>query len=252
MLLENRNAVIYGGGGAIGGAVARAFGREGATVFLAGRTQETLDAVAGDIRDAGGSAETAIVDALDQDAVEKHADAVVDEGGSLDISMNLITHPYAHGTPVIEMELDDFEPAYTVALRTNFITTRAAGRRMAAQDSGGVILFFGGSGEPMRDYFIGSTQIAFEALESLRRQLATELGRQGVRAVSLQTGGIPDAIPSEVPGRDEIVEPMNEATMLGRAATLEDVGNAAVFAASSWGRTLTGTKVNITCGTFTD
>ena len=106
----------------------------------------------------------------------------MDEGGSLDISMNLITHPYAHGTPVIEMELDDFEPAYTVALRTNFITTRAAGRRMAEQDSGGVILFFGGSGEPMRNYFIGSTQIAFEALESLRRQLATELGRQGVRA----------------------------------------------------------------------
>jgi 3-oxoacyl-[acyl-carrier protein] reductase len=251
MLLEDRNAVIYGGGGAIGGAVARAFAREGATVFLAGRTQEPLDAVAGEIRGAGGSAETAVVDALDERAVEEHADAIVDSAGSIDASLNVITHPFTHGKPLIEQELGEFEPPYTVALRSNFITTRAAGRRMAKQDSGGVILFFGGSGEPMRDYYIGATQIAFEALESLRRQLAAELGPHGVRAVSLQTGGIPEAMP-DIPARDEIVEPMVAATMIGRAATLEDVGNAAVFAASRWGRTLTGTKLNITCGTFTD
>ena len=53
MLLENRNAVIYGGGGSIGGAVARAFAREGARVFLAGRTPAKLEAVAGQIRSAG-------------------------------------------------------------------------------------------------------------------------------------------------------------------------------------------------------
>jgi len=65
MLLENKNAVIYGGGGSIGGAVARAFGREGATVFLTGRTQDKLDRVAEDVRAAGGKAETALADALD-------------------------------------------------------------------------------------------------------------------------------------------------------------------------------------------
>ena len=76
MLLEGRNAVIYGGGGAIGGAVARAFAREGATVHLSGRTQETLDAVAEDIRSRGGVAETAVLDALDEEAVDAHADAM--------------------------------------------------------------------------------------------------------------------------------------------------------------------------------
>jgi NAD(P)-dependent dehydrogenase (short-subunit alcohol dehydrogenase family) len=63
MLLEGKNAVIYGAGGPIGGAAARTFAREGATVFLTGRTREKLDALAGEIRAAGGAAETARVDA---------------------------------------------------------------------------------------------------------------------------------------------------------------------------------------------
>ncbi len=69
LLLENRNAVIYGGGGAIGGAIARVFAREGARVFIAGRTQAPLDAVARDIATTGGKVETAQVDVFDQQAV---------------------------------------------------------------------------------------------------------------------------------------------------------------------------------------
>ena len=57
MLLDNKSAVIYGGGGSIGGAVARAFAREGSRVFLAGRTRATLEEVAEAIRATGGAAE---------------------------------------------------------------------------------------------------------------------------------------------------------------------------------------------------
>src|SRR5438477_4590218 len=84
-LLEGKIAVVYGGGGAIGGAVARTFAREGARVFLAGRTPATLDAVAEEIRAAGGAAEVAEVDALDGRAVDEHADAVAAEAGGIDI-----------------------------------------------------------------------------------------------------------------------------------------------------------------------
>jgi 3-oxoacyl-[acyl-carrier protein] reductase len=175
VLLEDKNAVIYGGGGSIGGAVARAFGREGARVFLAGRTQAKLDAVAEDIRGAGGAAETAEVDALDEKSVDAHADAMAKEAGSIDISFNLITHPSVHGTPLHEMELDDFMTSVVTALSSSFLTAKAAARHMIRQGSG-VILTFGGSGDPMRDYYIGGTQVAFEALEVLRKQLATELG----------------------------------------------------------------------------
>ncbi len=126
MLLEGKNAVIYRGGGSIGGAAARAFAREGASIFLAGRTRERLEQVAEEIRSAGGVAETAEVDALDERAVEDHADALATRAGSLDISFNLITHPHKHGTPMAEMALADFSAPVKTAVRTTFLTWRAA------------------------------------------------------------------------------------------------------------------------------
>ncbi len=251
MLLEDRNAVIYGGGGSIGGAVARALAREGATVHLAGRTRSTLEAVADEIRAAGGAAETAEVDALDERAVDGHADAMAANAGGIDISFNAISHNSVHGTPLAEMAVNDFAGEITTMVRTHFITARAAARHMIPRGAG-VILYFGGSGDPMRDYYIGGTQVAFDAIEQLRRQLAVELGKHGIRVVTLRTGGIPESLPDDMPGRDAIVETMAAPTTLGRTATLEDVGNVAAFVASDRARTLTAAAVNISCGALID
>src|SRR2546423_7333586 len=160
MLLEGKSAVIYGGGGAIGGAVARTLAREGARVFLAGRTRAKLDAVAADIRAAGGAAETAEVDALDGRAVDEHADAVAAEAGGLDVSFNLISHGDVQGTPLAEMELEDYLRPVETAVRTTFLTARAAARHMTRQRAG-VILAFGGEGDPPRGYYLGGLQTAF-------------------------------------------------------------------------------------------
>ena len=240
MLLGRKNAVIYGGGGSIGGAVARAFAREGAHVFLAGRTEATLAQVADDIRTAGGEAEIAVVDALDEDAVDRHADGIVASAGSIDISFNLITHPHTHGIPFHEMEVDDFVAPVETAARTTFITARAAARHMIPRRSG-VLLAFGGPGDrsaPLRDYDLGGTQVAFDAIESMRRQLSVELGPHGIRFVTLSSGGVPESLPEGFEGREQIVELIEGQSLLGRAASLEDVGNAAAFAASDWARSV--------------
>ena len=251
MLLEGKNAVIYGGGGAIGGAVARAFAREGARVFLAGRTMAHLEEVAGRIRGAGGIAETAEVDALREDQVDAHADAVATRAGSLDICLNVISHGDVQGTPFVEMALEDYLRPVETAVRTTFLTSRAAARHMARQGSG-VILAFGGSGEPPRDGYLGGLQVAFEAIESMRRQISSELGRHGVRFVTLRTGGVPETIPAGVEGREEIAASIEKSSMLGRAATLEDVGNVAAFVASDRARTMTAATANISCGALID
>ena len=146
-MLKDKNAVIYGGGGSIGGAVARAFAREGANVFLAGRTRAKLEEVSDEIRSSGGVAETAQVDALDGRAVDGHADAVAASAGGIDISFNLISHGDVHGTPMAEMDLEDYARPVVTAVRTTFLTWRAAARHMIRQGSG-VILAFGGSGPP--------------------------------------------------------------------------------------------------------
>lgn len=251
MLLESKNAVIYGGGGSIGGTVARAFAREGATVHLAGRTLESLEKVAEGIRSAGGVARTAQVDALDETAVDEHADAVIASAGSIDISFNLISFGDVQGTPLAEMRLGDFEGPVMTAVRTMFLTSRAAARQMIKQRSG-VILFFGGYGDPLPGYYLGGLQVAFGAIESLRQNLACELGPHGIRVVTLQTGGVPESMPESFDGREAIVRDIQERTMLKRAATLDDVGNVAAFAASDHARTMTATALNITCGSEVD
>ncbi|MFE2494777.1 SDR family NAD(P)-dependent oxidoreductase [Streptomyces scopuliridis] len=251
MLLRNKTAVIYGGSGAIGGAVARTFAREGARVFLAARTPGPLETVASGIRAEGGAVETAVLDALDERAVDAHADDVAERAGGIDISFNLISHNDVQGTPLAEMALADFERPVVTALRTNFLTARAAARHMKPRRSG-VILVFGGYGDPTPEFSLGGLQVAFQALESLRRQLACELGPYGIRALTLQTAGIAETLPAEFDGREAIVHDIERRTMLKRAATLEDVGNVAAFAASDRARSMTATALNITCGTQVD
>jgi 3-oxoacyl-[acyl-carrier protein] reductase len=247
VLLEHKSAVIYGGGGA----VARAFAREGARVFLAGRTLAPLEEVAEAIRSAGGAVETAQVDALDATAVDTHADAMAAETGGIDISFNLISHGDVQGTPMVEMEVDDFTRPVFTAVTTLFLTSRAAARHMIRQGSG-VILAFGGEGDPLRDYYIGGFQVGLHAVEAMRRQLAAELGRRGVRVVTLRTGGVPETIPEGFDGREAITDGIEKLTMLGRAATLEDVGNVAAFVASDRARTMTAATVNISAGALID
>src|SRR5262249_947112 len=138
MELEHKVAVVYGGGGHIGGAVSRAFAREGAVVHLAGRTQETLDVVAKEI-----GAQTAILDAFDQAAVDGFCAAVVRGWGRIDISFNAVGIETRQGTPLVDLSVAEVEgPAHQI-ITTQFITTRAAARHMVPQGSG-VILTFGG------------------------------------------------------------------------------------------------------------
>ncbi len=258
MLLENKNAVIYGGGGKIGRAVARTFAREGAKVFLAGRTLESLEEVAEEIRSAGGATETAQVDALDEQAVDGYVDAVAEKAGGIDISFNLISYQDVQGTPLAEMPLEDFERPIVTAVRTQFLTARAAARHMIRQGSG-VILTFGGAGgrDPVRDYmsggfqiYLGGFQVALGAIDVLRRQLAVELGPHGIRVVTLQTGGVPETTRED--WREAITQSFIDTSMLKRVETLDDVGNMAAFAASDLARTMTATAINITCGRVAD
>ncbi|MGI5207052.1 SDR family NAD(P)-dependent oxidoreductase [Spirillospora sp. CA-108201] len=245
MLLENKTAVIYGGGGTIGGAMARGFAAEGARVFLAGRTPAKLDAVAEEIRAAGGLAETARVDALDEDAVNGWVDSVVETAGSVDVSVNLITQD-ALFRPMIEMPAADFGRAMEKIARSFLVTTQAAARHMVKQGSG-VILHFGGSDSTNRATGLGSVQIGCDMVEAMRRQWACELGPHSVRVLSMRTGGIPgDAMP------DPVKQQMVDATLLKRAATLTDVGRVAAFLASDHAASLTSTQVNITAGALVD
>jgi 3-oxoacyl-[acyl-carrier protein] reductase len=263
MLLENKNAVIYGGSGSVGSAVARAFAREGARVFLAGRTIATLDEVAEKIIASGGVAETAQVDALDERAVEEHADAVAGKAGGIDVSFNAIFNGDVQGAPLAEMPFDDFARPIANAMRNQFLTARAVARHMAKQGSGVILTITGGDREAVPT--LGGTLVTWAAIEAQCRQWACELGPQGVRVLWVRTTGLPEAIPDtgdvvtdlgtgfgEGMRREGIIAGMQEATMLERLPTLAELGNVAAFMASDQASAMTATFANITCGSFLD
>lgn len=258
MLLKNKNAIIYGGGGAIGGAVARAFAREGANVYLAGRTLAKLDKVAEDISAAGGVAETAQVDAYDEHAIDKHAAAVVAKCGSIDVSFNAIEiKGTIQGTPLIEQSADDIALPVKNRIATNFLTARAAARHMV-RNGNGVILMITATPARMAWPLTGSFGVEGAAIEGFCRSLASELGPQGVRVICLRSAGSPESFPDpakdETLGsrREEIAEMIAEKTLLKRPPTLAEVGSVATLMASDYASPMTATVANITCGTIAD
>lgn len=253
MILTGKNAIVFGGGGAIGGAVARGFASAGARVFLSGRDAAPVEAVARDIRAAGGVAETATVDALDEGEVERYVAEVAGAAGKIDVALNAVGFAAVQGTPLTELALADF--AYPIATwtSTQFLTARTVARHMVAQRSG-VILTLSASPARLALAGTGGFGVACAAVEGLMRTLAAELGPQGVRVVGIRPHRIGESMrEADFPmPREEFVAFLEGMTLLGRLPTLDDVAQTAVFLASDHAAAITGTVVNMTAGMSVD
>jgi NAD(P)-dependent dehydrogenase (short-subunit alcohol dehydrogenase family) len=249
MLLEGKNAVIYGAGG-LGAGVVRTFAREGARVFLAGRTREPLEALAAEI-----GAEATVLDVLDERAVEEHVAEVVSRAGSIDVSFNLTSREDKQGTPVIDLSVEDFTRAPHTALAAQFITARAAARRMTEQGAGVILSVTSGTAR-YPSPGMGNTGPADAVVEQLMRTLAHELGPSGVRVVGIYTAAVAETLTREriaqVTGHEvdpeAIIAGVAQGAMLRRAPALAHVADTAAFLASDRAGDVTGTIVNVTCG----
>jgi 3-oxoacyl-[acyl-carrier protein] reductase len=262
MLLERKNAVIHGAGGAVGSEVARAFAREGAKVFLAGRALASVEALAEEISAEGGAAEAAGVDALDEQAVNDHAAEVVEKAGSIDVSFNAVSLGDVQGIPLLEMSLADFSRPIATGTRTHLLTARAAARHMVERGSG-VILTLTASAVRLADPvmgppLLGGFGVACAAIESLTMNLAGELGPRGVRVVCLRAEGLPETWredseeAKQFEDLREFHELLKARTLLRRLPTLAEVGNVAAFVASDRASAMTATVANVTCGSVID
>ena len=263
MRLDNNNAIVYGAGGAIGGAVARAFARDGAKVFLAGRTLDPVATVAKDITAEGGVAEAARVDALDAAAVREHADDVAARHGGIDISFNAIGLPQSgvQGTALVDLDLDRFTAPIHTYLTSHFLTAQAAGRHMAQRGSGVIITLTAAPGRSAAP-LIGGMGPSWAAIEALTRGFAAELGPHGVRVVCLRPDGIPQTATIDVVfglhaqalgiTTAQFTAMMAERTLLRRLPTLAEVAGAAVFLASADAGAMTGTALNLSGGSLAD
>ena len=188
MLLEHKTAIVYGAAGPVGAAVARAFARQGARVILVGRAQQTLAKVAQQVRDAGGTAQTAVVDVTSTAAMRAHADEVAAASGSIDIAFSATSSDDLQGIPLLDMDFADFARPVSKVITTHFTTATATARRMRAR--GCVILAMGGGREAIP--LLGGSHVAWSALAGLCRQLAAELAPSGIRVAWMLSRGSPD------------------------------------------------------------
>ena len=253
-ILQNKNAIIYGAGGSLGGAVAKALASAGATVFLTGRNLNSVQTIANEILAAGGRAEVAQVDAFDEKAITSHLDAVVRSAGKVDISFNAVGVDVVQNIPLIDISADDFVRPITLTMQTRFLTAKAAGKLMMKQGSGVILSLTatpGGIGYP----FTGGFAPACCAVECLSANLASELGVYGVRVVNIRSGGSPDstvfkeAIDRDPSAMEQILRKMEGDTMLKKLPLMADIANAAVFLASDLSGKITGVTIDVTCGT---
>jgi len=263
MMLLDKTAIIYGAGGAIGGSLAETFAREGAKLFLTGRSKGNVDRAARKINAAGGFAEAAEVDALDEKAVEQHLNMVIGKTGRIDISFNAVGIPNTKilGVPLVEMDVEQFSLPIATYTRSYFLTARMAARHMIPNKSGVIMrvtALHSRTGIPL----VGGYGLAMAAMEALTRELSAELAPQGIRVVGLR----PQAMP-ETRTIKEAFEPRARAsgmtweqwqeflasrTHTRRLMTLAEMANVAAFMASDKASGMTGTTVNLTMGSLDD
>jgi len=263
MMLKDKVAVIYGAGGDVGGAVARAFAHEGARLFLSGRHFAKVEAVVADIIGRGGVAEAAEVDALDEQAVDQYVGAVAEKAGTIDISFTAIaiSGQLPNRAPLLDLSAKDFALPITTYTQANLFTARSAARRMVARRSGVIVTI---TATPSRAAFpnAGGSAPAFAAVVALSRTLSAELAPQGIRVVCL----MPNAMPETATIREnfkkfasaagitpaEYLARIESGTHLRRLTTLEELANAAAFVASDQASGMTGTVVNLSGGTVVE
>jgi 3-oxoacyl-[acyl-carrier protein] reductase len=256
MLLKNKTAVIYGAGGSIGGAVARAFAREGADLFLVGRTEATLQALAQEFIAIGIKAYADVVDATNEQQVNEHLEEVIKRQGRMDISFNAIGIAVKQNIPLTQLATEDFVSPIERTMRTQFITATAAARVMVRFGTGTILSLTatpGGVGYPM----VGGFGPACSALEYFSNQLAVELGVYGIRAVNMRSGGSPDsrlfeeAMKADPALMVPVINKMKADTMLKELPLMADIANVAVFLASDMAAKITGVTIDVTAGTTT-
>jgi len=262
-LLASKQAVIFGAGGAVGTAVANEFAAQGASVYLTGRRLAAVEPLAAKIQRAGGTAQAAEVNALDEAAVTAYLDRVAGEAGSLDVVLNVMgprPEEYSNGRDTLELPLEHFMVPLTSLVASQFITARAAARHMVKQHAG-VILFI--TAVPSRGLAnVSAIGAAFGAMESLARCLAVDLGPAGVRVVGIRSGAMVDtatiqwsleraARAMSVP-QEQAVARLEQMTLLKRLPVAADTARVAAFLASDAARAITGAIINASSGGVLD
>lgn len=261
MLLIGRTAVIFGGSGAVGGAVAQVMAREGARVFIGGRDAVRLQRAADRISEEGGAVETFPVDVLDEAGTTEQVAAIAARTGAIDVAMNATGFSHDQGTRIEDLSLAAFMGAVDRFLPALFVTTKAVIPHMGKTRQGAILTITPPAARMAIPGHLAHI-LSCAAEEAFARVLASELGPRNIRVICLRSHAIADAVAVGSYTADVFrpkatavglsveawLEGAAGTTMLGRLPTLEQIAETAAFLASDRAGAMTGTVVNVTAG----
>jgi len=248
MELNDTVAVITGAAGAIGGAAARLFAREGATVVLADLRKEEVERVASEIQAQGGKAAARALDVSDEQAIIGFIGSTVQEFGGLDILVN--NAAISRTTPIIDITAADWDRVLAVNLRSVFLLSREAFRHMQTRRSGKIINMSSASAK-IGGLVVGAHYAASKAgVISFTKSLALQAAPFGINVNAVCPG------PTRTPMTDEWGEKANREFAakipFRRYGEPEEIAEAILFLASGRSRYITGEILDVNGGFIMD
>ncbi|AUT97826.1 KR domain-containing protein [Citrobacter europaeus] len=261
MLLAGKVAVIFGGSGAIGSAVAQAMAREGAHVYLGARSQEKLDWTASRLRTAGGTVDTFITDVLDEHDASKQITQLAQQTGGIDVVVNATGFMHEQGKRIEASSLPEFMSGITPFLSAQFNIAKSVTPHMGGNRAGVILTIVAPAASMAMPGHLGHI-VGCAGTEAFIKALASELGPANVRVVGVRSHAIVDAVAAgSYTGEifsakaqsmgitvDQWLAGAAQSTMLGRLPTLAQIAEVMTFLASDHAGAITATVVNITGG----
>jgi NAD(P)-dependent dehydrogenase (short-subunit alcohol dehydrogenase family) len=244
--LNNRIALVTGGGSGIGRAAALAYAREGAKVVVAGRRATEIEETVRLIAIDGGEAFAISADVSDAEEVRTLIAAVVERYGRLEVAFN---NAGVEGrfAPITELTEADFDHVLSVNLKGVWLSIKYEVEAMLAQGNGGVIV--NTSSFLARGAVAGSSAYSASkgALEAMIRAVALECGPNGIRINNVLPGAIDTPMFGRL-GGDDVRTPLETYTPLRRVGRPADVGDVAVWLSTDEARFVTGQSLLVDGG----
>ncbi len=240
--VEGKVAIVTGASRGIGESIARVLAQSGASVMLASRKQEGLEAARERMLSAGVPADAvalSVCHAGKAEMIEELIDKTVERFGGLDVLVNnAATNP--HFGPMVTVDEGAWAKTFEVNTWGYFTCARLAARRFADAGKGGSIINVASvaalSGAPLQGVY-GMTKAA---VVSMTQTLAVELGPSNIRVNAIAPGLVDTRFAAALVHNPDIVKRVVERTPLGRYAQPDEIAGAALFLASDAASFLTG------------
>lgn len=265
MLLKGKVAVIFGGSGAIGTAIAKVFIREGAHVYLCARDLNKLQNIAAQLHQLGSVVHTASVNVLDSQSINNTVAQIAQDTGGLDLVINATSFIHNQGKEILELNLDEFVGGINPFLTAQFNISKAVVPFMGGDRGGTMISIVAPSARMAIPGHLGHI-VGCAGIEAFIKALASELGPKNIRVLGVRSHAIVNAVQAGSYTRElfeskaqamglsigQWLEGAAQGTMLKRLPTLSQVAETVAFLASEHANSMTATVVNMTAGAIVD